>query len=613
VDPASHEGETAHLLTDVTTVAVTGDGHVVKTFRRVIQVLTEPGASHLREQRFGYVPGHQRFTMHWLRVVRPDGTVISATPAQVQESDVPAPVSTSPVYSDQKVIRMSLSGVASGTIVDIEFQLDEQKPALKGDFTQTYVFTPGASVERARFVLDLPSSMTPKIVEENLDFKRVTQSNGGRTRYVWSRNQTPKIRPEPFAADSNGVVMSVRVGGPVSWGDVSHWYAGLASDRYAASPALVRIADSLVAGAKTRDDSIRAVHRWVAQGIRYVGIELGIGGYQPRMPATVIETGYGDCKDKATLFIAALEHIGVKAFPVLLSTNARAKRDVPSPSQFNHEIAAVALSAGRYEFVDLTSSFTPYGELPTSIQGGFALVVFPDGRNEEVTLPRSAAEFNIQTTRLVGVLSPEGKFDGHYEESAVGSLAAVMRAVFASPLDSAQRAEAAKRVARKYFSSGDGDSLVAFNGKDYSAPARATMRVANATATTKAGTIELLNNPFPNFAAIATEADDIAHLPARRFPIDASKIVGRQTSITEYHVTLPEEWHARLPNGVTANSVFGSYASTYVQNGRDVVITRKVVGGTGIFSPDRVSDLVSWLRTIGGDDSKFIVLEKSQN
>lgn len=610
VDPARHEGEPTHILVDSTKVRVEADGSVVKTFRRVIQVLTESGASHLREQQFGYVPGHQTFAVHWFRVVRPDGSVVSAAPTQVQESDVPAPVSTSPIYSNQKIVRMSLSGVAAGTILDVEFTLDERKPALKGDFNQTFVFTPGFSVEHARLVLDVPSSITPRVREENLDFKRTTESANGRTVYTWARNQTPKIRAEPFAADSNGVVIRVRVGSPLDWSDISRWYADLARDRYGATPQLTRTVDSLVAGARTRDDSIRAVHRWVAQDIRYVGIELGIGGYQPRMPDTVIATGYGDCKDKATLFVAALAHLGIRAYPTLLSINATAKRDLPTPEQFNHEIAAVALAGGGYQFVDLTSSFNAYGELPRSIQGGFGLVIFPDGRDDEVTLPIDSPASNIETTRLSGALSADGKFDGHYVEWVTGSIAAGLRASFASPLDSAQRANAARQVTRKFFSSGDGDSLSTFNGRDYTAAARISVRIRNANATTAAGPVQLLNNPFTTFAMMATAADDIAALPTRRFPIDASKIIGRQTAITEFRVTLPEGWHARLPTGITASSVFGSYTTTYAQDGRDLVINRRLVGGTGVFMPSRVNELVTWLRAIGHDDVKFIVLDK---
>jgi transglutaminase-like putative cysteine protease len=613
VDPATHEGESLHSLADVTTISVESDGSVAKTFRRVVQVLTDAGAAQLREQQFGYVPGHQTFTVNWLRVVRPDGSVVSAAPTQVQESDVPAPVSTSPVYSDQKIVRMSLSGVTSGTILDAYFTVDDTKPALKGDFAQAYVFTPGSSIERARFILDVPSSITPRIKEENLDFGRSVKVAGSRTRYTWARNKTPMVRSEPFAADSNGVVMRVRVGAPLSWSDVSKWYSDLARERYAATPRLVHIVDSLVTGAKTRDDSIRAVHRWVAQDIRYVGIELGIGGYQPRMPDVVISTGYGDCKDKATLFVAALTHLGMRAFPVLLSSNATARRDLPTPQQFNHEIAAVALPGGGYQFVDLTASFNAYGELPTRIQGGFGLLIFPDGRNEEVTLPVDAPGSDVRTTRLAGTLSADGKFDGHYEEMATGSIAAGLRGSFASPLDSAQRADAARRVVRKYFPSGEGDSLSAFNGRDYTEPARITVRIRNAAATTTAGPVEMLNIPFPTSAGMATAADDIARLPSRRFPIDASRIFGRQTSITELRVTLPDGWHARLPSGVTAKSVFGTYATTYTQEGRDLVFSRRLVGGTGVFLPSRVNELVLWLRAIGDDDVKFIVLDRPAN
>jgi hypothetical protein len=185
-----------------------------------------------------------------------------------------------------------------------------------------------------------------------------------------------------------------------------------------------------------------------------------------------------------------------------------------------------------------------------------------------------------------------------------------MRATFASPLDSTQRAEGARRVARKYFASGEGDSLSAFNGRDYSAPTRISVRITNANATTTAGSEELLNNPFSNFAAMSAAADDIARLPTRRFPIDASKVVGRQTAIMEMRVTLPEGWHARLPAPITANSVFGSYTTTYAQEGRDLIIKREIVGGTGIFMPNRVNELVAWLRAIGHDDVKFIVLDK---
>lgn len=61
---------------------------------------------------------------------------------------------------------------------------------------------------------------------------------------------------------------------------------------------------------------------------------------------------------------------------------------------------------------------------------------------------------------------------------------------------------------------------------------------------------------------------------------------------------------------MTAASVFGTYESTYTQTGRELVIMRRLTGGTGIFLPQRGPELLNWLRAIGRDDSKFIAIDK---
>lgn len=112
------------------------------------------------------------------------------------------------------------------------------------------------------------------------------------------------------------------------------------------------------------------MHRWVTQDIRYVAVELGIGGYQPRPAAEVLRSGFGDCKDKTTLFIALLEGLGVRAYPVLLYAGSYRQGGEPPPAleAFNHAIAAVAGPEG-YRYTDLTAELTPFGELPPEDQG----------------------------------------------------------------------------------------------------------------------------------------------------------------------------------------------------------------------------------------------------
>ena len=58
---------------------------------------------------------------------------------------------------------------------------------------------------------------------------------------------------------------------------------------------------------------------FVQQDIRYVGIELGIGGFQPHPAPDVFSHRYGDCKDKATLVRTMLREIGVDSYYVLIN------------------------------------------------------------------------------------------------------------------------------------------------------------------------------------------------------------------------------------------------------------------------------------------------------
>jgi hypothetical protein len=627
VKPEAYPEESSVLLLDDGIVRYEADGRSVRTFRQVVQILTESAVERYQEHSFSYAPRHQRLTVNWIRVVTPDGKVVSSAPSQLQDADVPATMGN-PVYSDGKIRRASLTGVAPGTIVDYSYTIEELKPFLPGDFQDSWGVTTGLPTLRSRYVVDVPASLDLRLEERNLNFRRQEKVAAGRRVYTWATTNVAKYKGEPFAADSNGVVMSIALSSPTTWQRISSWYAGLARDRYEITPPVAAKIHSVVANARTLDDSIRAVHRWVAQDVRYVSLALGLGGYQPRAPQTVLETGFGDCKDKATLFVAALRSMGVTAYPVLLSSDGGVDRKMPSIGQFDHAIAAVerraretaagsggvaaGSSAGSspYVFTDLTSDVTAYGAIPFSEQGEFALVVHPDGRGEEVTLPLDPIAANRSETRLVGTISDAGLFDGRMESAEWGAGESALREVFVQPLDSTKRAAFMRGLASRWFEGADGDSLVAFDGKDLAARPRISLVVRHGKATSSAGQTEILTIPLSNMSGMKEMANELERRAPRRFPIDARKILGQATGYTELRFTMPPGWQARLPKGVSESSPFGTYESEYAQTGRELRISRRLTGARNVLPPERVGDLVAWLRAIGADDAKFIVIEK---
>jgi hypothetical protein len=426
---------------------------------------------------------------------------------------------------------------------------------------------------------------------------------------VWATQDVPRVTGEEFMADSNGVFMSIDVAGPATWSGIGRWYAGLARDRYVVAPAVRSAVAPLLAGARTADDTLRAVQRWVAQDIRYVSIALGLGGYQPRSPAEVVATGYGDCKDKATLFVAVAGSLGFRAYPVLLNSGGRVDRALPSISQFDHAIAAVERPTGRV-YVDLTADLAPYGELPPSDQGQFALVVQPDGTTEEVTLPESEPGANLNATRIVGTLSPDGYVDASYEEWSRGTRQYAMRQLFLGPIDSTRRANFARSIAVKLYPGAEADSLQIFDGRDLAADPRVALRVVHGLAARPAGTggTVILTLPFANMRSMGDAASALAAKGERRFPNDAAKVIGPIAGASELTLALPAGWRAELPKPVSVKGKWGSYTATYAQEGNRLLLTRRLEGARGVYPPEDLPDLVAWLRAIATDDVPYLVL-----
>jgi len=607
VDPADHPDEAAAFLLDDGVIVVEADGRERRTFRQVVQVLKQSAVEGLAEHSFSWSPDNEEFTLNWIRVVQPDGTVISAGPAQQQVSDVPAAMGA-PVYANRKVLRASMSGVAVGTIVDYSYTTVKTKPWVPGDFYQWWGVSTGLSVQRSRLIVDAPDTEQVRIEERNLDFPRQSLRTGGRQVLTWATGNLTRIKPEAYAADSSDIYMWVAVSSPLTWDDIGRWYGTLAGDRYALTPEVADQVRGLVAGAATARDTAAAIQRWVAQDIRYLSISLGIGGYQPRSPAEVVASGFGDCKDKATLFVAAMRALGFDAATVLTSTSGGVQRRLPSMEQFNHAIAYVSLPGGRV-YTDLTVALLPFGILPPALQGEFGLGVPLRGAVEEITFPEESPTERLSLIQLAGRLDAEGRFNGAYSEEMTGSRQWALRDLFESPMDSSGRANFSRRIAQGWFPGARGDSLQTFRGLDLAAPARVSLAVQDGKALRRSGSNWILENPVGSAGKFTDAADALASEPTRRFPIDASRVFGPEEDVIEVRITLPDGWRPQLPTSVHAASEFGEYWGTYAFVDGTLEITRRMIGTRGIFPPDQIDALIAWFRAMGEDDAPFILID----
>lgn len=608
VDSTAYREYSFVYLLDDGVARFEADGRGTRTFHQVVQILKPNAAAQWAERSFSYQPDREKLTVNWMRVVRPSGEVISEKPTQSQTSDVPASI-FNPVYTETKLLRYSLSNVAAGTLVDISWTIETTKPPMPGDLQigwNVSLVTPGL---RSRFVLDVPASFVPRIIEQHLDFKRTEVARDGRHVFIWLAQNVKPPRGEMFAPDSSVPFMAVRIGAPLAWSDIGRWYNGLSKDRYVLTAALVKAVDSVVRSAKTPADTLTALHRWIAKDLRYVSISLGIGGYQPRFPEATIGTGYGDCKDKATLFIAAARHLGVTAYPVLLNSFGGADRNLPAIEQFNHVIAAVEHRGTQgYTFLDLTTFNYPVGQVPPSYQGAFGLVVFPDGNSRVVTFPKDSG--GVQEQRFVGELGTDGRVTGRLSIMSHGSAESALRALYDDAPDSALRANF-KRSAPRPFPGATVDTVIFFAGRDRTTPPVIEFVLRDGEGAKPAGTLMILSIPAvfrglgPAFRSVMEE---LQRADKRRLPIDPARVAGTLGMRRELRLQLPVGWTAQLPPSVHTSGPFGKYEADYAQVGRELRIVHVVSGASEIQPPERIVQLIEWLQKIIKDDAEFVPL-----
>ncbi len=169
----------------------------------------------------------------------------------------------------------------------------------------------------------------------------------------------------------------------------------------------------------------------MARDVRYVSISLGIGRYQPHSAADVLQNGYGDCKDKHTLFSAMLRAEGIQSYPVLIGSARKLDVDVPSPAQFDHVITAARLGTGTaLTWLDTTPEVTPFGLILYQLRNKQAVLASEDS---EGGLQRTPADSPIKTFMhftLDGKFSEFGALDATLEVTAQGDRDWPFRASF---------------------------------------------------------------------------------------------------------------------------------------------------------------------------------------
>jgi hypothetical protein len=229
--------------------------------------------------------------------------------------------------------------------------------------------------------------------------------------YQWEFKDMPMLVLEPYMPQTNQITPVILFSTFKSWRQLYDWWWQMVKDKIEVSRDIETLAEQLTRGKTTASEKVRALYDFCSQKIRYVGVEYGIGGYEPRHVQETLTNRYGDCKDKTILLISLLKAVGIDAYPVLLGGAETLKVDETFPAlSFNHVICVVKLG-DEYTFLDPTSETFPCGAIDPLYQGGKVLAMLKEGP-KVLTIPETTYKDNKESLRLEINILPDESITG---------------------------------------------------------------------------------------------------------------------------------------------------------------------------------------------------------
>jgi len=442
--PDHDEKTDAVLLYSEDDLTVLSADKIKETVRRAYKILRPEGRD------YGEVAApfnaHSKITGMRAWCIPSDGKDYEVKDKEAVEVAVPK-IENSELVTDVRFKVMRIPAANPGNVVGYEFEIERQPLLLKHEWE----FQERIPTRESHYKLQLPQGWEYKSVWVN--HAEVPPTTSGSGSYEWVINDVKGIRAEQEMPPINGLIAQMLVffyppGGVASksytnWREMGVWYNTLTIGRRDASPEIKQEVATLTAGRSTQVAKMQALADFVQHQIRYVAIELGIGGWQPHAAPEVFSHRYGDCKDKATLMSSMLHEIGIDSYYVVINDErGSVTKDSPAGVPFNHVIVAIRLpdalkdpslmavierpKEGRLLFFDPTNELTPFGQISGELQANYGLLVGTDG-GDLVELPMQAPSTNsIQRTGMFTIDSA-GNLQGSVEEMRMGDRAASER------------------------------------------------------------------------------------------------------------------------------------------------------------------------------------------
>lgn len=359
--------------------------------RSVVEAKTVSGVESASELQIQIDPSYETLHMTGLYVIR-DGERIDHSQQAHAEVLRTEPDLGQGIYQGTETLYIRLDDIRPGDIVDFSYISEGRNPAYAGHDFRFGKLSWGVDVERLHRRIVMPKGMSHQINLLRTELAPVKSEEGDNSVYTIGPVAVKKVKFDVGAPDWYLPQATIEFSDFDNWGEVVDLGRSFFTGQV--DPSLENIIEKIRAENDTDEARILAALRFVQDDIRYHSIALGEGGFIPRSPATILETRFGDCKEKTQVFVLMARALGAtSADPVLVSsTYGPAIPDrLPGLGAFDHVITRLVVGGKTY-WIDATRRFQR-GSLDNLAKPwfGYALVL-ADGENALRKMPLPTPE-----------------------------------------------------------------------------------------------------------------------------------------------------------------------------------------------------------------------------
>lgn len=527
--------------------------------------------------------------------------------AEGEKIDVPAdkiitqqsPLSLSaPAFDDIKITAIVFPQISVGATKTYHYILKQTTPLFENQFSMFDMIPQSVDFDAATYTIITPKDLKIHIQAIDIEGGKVESDVPDKAKYVWTVNNQKGQAPEQGTISEANYSPRITVTTFADYGEVAEAYLKHAADKEKVTDKVQELADKITDGLESPREQAAALYNWVTGKIRYVALSFGTGGVVPRDADTIIQTGYGDCKDKVVLLDALLAAKGIKSAPVLINAgDVYWLPDVALPvGIFNHAITYLP----EFDmFVDPTTEIAPFGVMSVKEYSKYALVTRGLDKGPAIKmLPEPSPEISNMKTTTTVTIGEDGSAKGQSIVQANGGMEFVLRN-YKAAIPPGQETMAARAFLSRSGQQGEGN----IKGSD---PRNLTEEIRVETDCTVQNVMMLpgpgafmipagIPNPSPIvILAFGTSKPEMKH-PSYHSGYEKVEITS---------VTVPDSVSiTNLPKDVTIENEYGKYTATYKRDKHTIKVERclSVKTPRGLCSPEKYPLIRELGQAIGRD------------